>query len=508
LNGAFNAIVPMACVTAAGIAAMIAEAFREPGERMPIGGLGFVGLAGAAIASLLLWGRGAVSFGMVAADNFGLFVTMVLVVVGTLSIAISGPTIDREQLPMGEYYALLLFAVAGMILMATATDLLLIFLALEVLSLAVYVLTGIRRQSPLSTEAALKYFLLGAFSSAFFLYGIAFTYGLTGSTRLDRVGSLIAAQAMSPTPMQLLAVGLLLVGFAFKVAAVPFHMWTPDAYEGAPAAVTGFMSTGVKAAAFAAFTRVFLSAFEPLRGDWSVILWGIAAATMIVGTVVGVSQSNVKRMLAYSSIGHGGYLLVAMVAANDVGKGAILFYLLTYAITNLGAFGVIAVLDAGDRAERSGGGLRRAVERTAGIGSADDDLPALARRIPAAGRIHREMVRLQRGSEGRLQLAGDHRRVDQRRLGVFLFAHRGDDVHDAARQRRAGAADAGACRRRVGDFGDPAVLPRHSAGPSARPRRRFHRHNLLESTARDACRPSVSRAAATGDGRRAAARTS
>jgi NADH-quinone oxidoreductase subunit N len=350
LNGAFNAIVPMACVTAAGIAAMIAEAFREPGERMPIGGLGFVGLAGAAIASILLWGRGAVSFGMVAADNFGLFVTMVLVIVGTLSIAISGPTIDREQLPMGEYYALLLFAVAGMILMATATDLLLIFLALEVLSLAVYVLTGIRRQSPLSTEAALKYFLLGAFSSAFFLYGIAFTYGLTGSTRLDRVGSLIAAQAMSPTPMQLLAVGLLLVGFAFKVAAVPFHMWTPDAYEGAPAAVTGFMSTGVKAAAFAAFTRVFLSTFEPLRGDWSVILWGIAAATMIVGTVVGVSQSNVKRMLAYSSIGHGGYLLVAMVAANDVGKGAILFYLLTYAITNLGAFGVIAVLDAGDRA--------------------------------------------------------------------------------------------------------------------------------------------------------------
>src|SRR5262249_25844987 len=195
-----------------------------------------------------------------------------------------------------------------------------IFLALEVLSLSVYVLTGIRRQSATSTEAALKYFLLGAFSSAFFLYGIAFTYGVTGSTRLDRVGSLMAAQAMSPTPMQLVAVGLLLVGFSFKVAAVPFHMWTPDAYGGAPPAVTGFMSTGVKAAAFAAFARVFLSAFEPLRGDWSLVLWGLAAATMIGGTVIGVSQSNVKRMLAYSSIGHGGYLIVAMVAANDVGK--------------------------------------------------------------------------------------------------------------------------------------------------------------------------------------------
>src|SRR5262249_28113921 len=154
--------------------------------------------------------------------------------------------IDREHLPGGEYYALMLFSIAGMILMATATDLLVIFLALEVLSIGVYVLTGIRRGWATSTEAAMKYFLLGAFSSAFFLYGIALTYGLTGSTRLDRIGSLIAAQAMSPTPLQLGAVSLLLVGFAFKVAAVPFHMWTPDAYEGAPTAVTGFMSTGVK----------------------------------------------------------------------------------------------------------------------------------------------------------------------------------------------------------------------------------------------------------------------
>src|SRR5262249_6071074 len=161
--------------------------------------------------------------------------------------------------------------------------------------------------------------------SAFFLYGIAFTYGVTGSTRLDRIGSLIAAQAMAPTPMQRLAVGLLLVGFAFKVAAVPLHMWTPDAYEGAPPSVTGFMSTGVKAAALAAFARVFLSSFEPLRPLWEPIIWWLAAATMILGTVVGVAQTNVKRMLAYSSIAHGGYLLVALVSANDVGKGAILF---------------------------------------------------------------------------------------------------------------------------------------------------------------------------------------
>jgi NADH-quinone oxidoreductase subunit N len=345
MNGAFNAIVPMACVTAAAVAAMVAEAFREPGERMPIGGLGAVGLIGAAIAALLLWGRGAGSFGVVAADNFGLFVTMILVIIGLLSLALSGPTLEREQLPQGEYYALMLFAIAGMMLMATATDLLVIFLALEVMSLSVYVLTGIRRTSPAASEAAFKYFLLGAFSSAFFLYGIAFTYGLTGSTRLDRISSLMAAQPMAPTPMQLVALGLLLVGFGFKVAAVPFHMWTPDAYEGAPPTVTGFMSTGVKAAAFAAFVRVFLSAFGPLRADWSVVLWVIAAATMIVGTVVGVAQLNVKRMLAYSSIGHGGYLLVALLSANDLGKGAVLFYLLSYAVTNVGAFGVIALLE-------------------------------------------------------------------------------------------------------------------------------------------------------------------
>ncbi|PYR60539.1 MAG: NADH-quinone oxidoreductase subunit N [Acidobacteria bacterium] len=350
MMSSLNAIVPMTCVTAAAIAAMTAEAFREPGERMPIGPLGVIGLIGAAIASLALWNHNATSFGVVSADNFGLFVTWILIVVGVLSLAISAPTIERERLPQGEYYALMLFALAGMMLMAMASDLLVVFLALEVMSLAVYVLTGIRRDSAVASEAAFKYFLLGAFASAFFLYGIAFTYGLTGSTRLDRVGSLIAAQAMAPTPMQLLAVGLLLVGFAFKVSAVPFHMWTPDAYEGAPAAVTGFMSTGVKAAAFAAFFRVFLAAFEPLRADWWAIIWAIAAATMILGTVVGVAQTSVKRMLAYSSIAHGGYLLVALVSANDFAKGAVLFYLLAYAVTNLGAFGVLALLDDGERA--------------------------------------------------------------------------------------------------------------------------------------------------------------
>jgi len=349
LNTDIDAIVPMLCVTLAGLVTMIAEAFRRPGEKMPIGWLGILGLAGAAASSAVLWNRNAQGFGVIAADNFGLFVTLVLVVVGVLTIMFSSSVVTRDAIPAGEYYTLVLFALTGMIMMGTATDLLVIFIALEILSLAVYVLTGIRRDTPEGTEAAFKYFLLGAFSSAFFLYGIALTYGITGSTRLADVGSYLSAQSMTGNPLILIALGLLLVGFAFKISAVPFHMWTPDAYQGAPAIVTGFMSTGVKVAAFAAFARVFLSSFEPFKSDWTPLVAALAALTMILGTVVGVAQDSLKRMLGYSSIAHGGYLLVALVAANQLGKQAILFYLLSYAVTNLAAFGVIALLGTRDQ---------------------------------------------------------------------------------------------------------------------------------------------------------------
>ena len=349
-SSAITAIVPILCVTAAGIAAMLAEAFREPGERMPISGLGLVGLVGAAASAGLLWGRNATAFGVVAADTFGLFFVMVLVVIGVMTMLLSPRLVERENLPGGEYYALTLFALAGMMLMAMATDLLVIFLALEVMSLAVYVLTAIRRESAASVEGAFKYFILGGFSSAFFLYGIAFVYGIAHTTRLDRVGSALAGEAASHPTLSLVALGLLLVGFAFKVSAVPFHMWTPDAYEGAPTIVSGFMSTGVKAAAFAAFLRVMASGFEPLRASWFPVIWGMAAVTMILGTVVGVAQTNIKRMLAYSSIAHAGYILVGLAAANDIGRGAILFYLLAYGVTNLAAFGLLALLATPDRA--------------------------------------------------------------------------------------------------------------------------------------------------------------
>ncbi|MDO8834600.1 MAG: proton-conducting transporter membrane subunit, partial [Vicinamibacterales bacterium] len=243
-----NAIIPVICVVLAGLACIVAEAFRERQERMPIGGLGLIGLGGAAVSSILLWNTQAGSLGVVVADNFGLFINLVLIGVGVLTILYSSSILERDNLPAGEYYALVLFALSGMMLMAIATDLLVIFLALEVFSLAVYVLTGLRRQVAASTEGAFKYFLLGAFASAFFLYGMAFAFGQTGSTHLDNIGRTVAAQSMGDHPLWLAAMGLLLVGFGFKVAAVPFHMWTPDAYDGAPSIVTGFMSTAVKAA--------------------------------------------------------------------------------------------------------------------------------------------------------------------------------------------------------------------------------------------------------------------
>jgi NADH-quinone oxidoreductase subunit N len=342
---AYIAIIPIVIVVLSACAAMIAEALRHPGERMPMAGFGLIGLAGAAVASVVLWGTDSQAFGVVRSDNFALFINLVLCVIGVLTMLFSDEIVEREQIPPGEYYALTLFAISGMMMMAAATDLLVIFLALEVLSLSVYVLTGIRRSSAAGAEAAFKYFLLGAFSSAFFLYGVAFAFAVSGSTRLDDLGAVLSAEATgAPSLMALMAVGLLAVGFAFKISAVPFHMWTPDAYEGAPTIVTAFMSTGVKAAAFAAFLRVFLAPLEPLKDQWIPVLVVVAAATMILGTVVGVVQTNVKRMLAYSSIAHAGYLLLGIIATTDTGKAAVLFYLLAYAVSNLGALGIVALL--------------------------------------------------------------------------------------------------------------------------------------------------------------------
>lgn len=345
----FAAIAPMLIVTLAACAVLLAESFRTKDERMPFELLGLIGLVGAITASILQWHQEKVGFGVIVIDHYSIFFNVTIGAIGVLTILLSVGVADRDQIPVAEYYALMLFSIAGMMLMGSTRDLLVIFIALEILSLGVYVLTGIRRTSEAGAEAAFKYFVLGAFSSAFFLYGIALAYAVAGTTKLDELGMFVAGGSLNPNILLILAMVFLLVGFAFKVSAVPFHMWTPDAYQGAPTLVTGFMSTGVKAAAFAAFARVFLSALEPLRVDWLPVLSVIAALTMIVGTVVGVAQTNVKRMLAYSSIAHAGYLLVGLVAANTAGKAAILFYLVAYAATNLGAFGVLAALSTPDR---------------------------------------------------------------------------------------------------------------------------------------------------------------
>src|SRR4030095_16546497 len=260
----FATIVPVLIVTLSACAALLAEALRRKGERMPSGWFGLIGLTGATYTSIQQCGLDRVGFGVVLADDFALFMNVVLCAVGLLTILLSWGTAERDGLPSGEYHALVLFAIAGMMLMGSTNDLLIVFIALEIMSLGAYVLTGIKRNSEAGAEGAFKYFVLGAFSSAFFLYGIALTYAQTGSTKLDRIGLAVAASVNDPSVLLVMAMLLLLVGLAFKVSAVPFHMWTPDAYQGAPTLVTAFMSTGVKAASFAAFVRIFLSALEPL----------------------------------------------------------------------------------------------------------------------------------------------------------------------------------------------------------------------------------------------------
>ncbi len=351
--------------------------------------------------------------------------------------------------------------------MGATRDLLVIFIALEIMSLAVYVLTGIKRTSEQGAEAAFKYFVLGAFSSAFFLYGIALTYAAAGTTKLDEIGVRIAGAAQEPNILFILAMVLLLIGFAFKVSAVPFHMWTPDAYQGAPTLVTGFMSTGVKAAAFAAFVRVFLSAFEPLRLDWMPVLSAIAGLTMILGTVVGVAQSSIKRMLAYSSIAHAGYLLVGLIAATAAGKAAILFYLAVYAVTNLGAFGVLAALSTNDRPHddiRDFSGLWH--ERPGMAALLTIFLLSLGGFPPTVGFVAKWYIfnaAVQEASD----LARHSRRPDECRLRVLLPADRRADVHVGHGSRRPSAARAARRAHRHSRRDDRRLLPRLDAGSVA-----------------------------------------
>ncbi|MBW3594781.1 MAG: NADH-quinone oxidoreductase subunit N, partial [Actinobacteria bacterium] len=310
------------------------------------------GFVASIVFALVAWGEPELQFsGMIAADNFAVFSKVTLAVFGLLTVWLSREYLVRERIEESEFYALTMFAVAGMMLMSAASDLIVMFIALETFSLALYVMVGFRRRSLTSQESAMKYFLLGSFSSAFFLLGIALAYGAAGSTNFYSVApgapSLVGyINSTSPENMGLLvaATGFIIVGLGFKVAAVPFHMWTPDAYQGAPSPVTGFMAASSKLAGFAALVRVLDATLFPLRTDWRPLVIGIAVATMIVGSVVAVVQEDVKRMLAYSSIAHAGFVLTAIVATSGRGVSASLFYLATYGVTVLGGFAVVAVV--------------------------------------------------------------------------------------------------------------------------------------------------------------------
>jgi NADH-quinone oxidoreductase subunit N len=281
--------------------------------------------------------------GMLALDDFSLFFHALVLGIALLVVLLSTSYLRAIGADRGEYYALLCFSTVGMLGLVGSKDLIAVFVALEIMSVALYAMAGLRRDRPESQESALKYFVTGAFTSSFLLYGIALLYGATGSTALAQIGPALAGPGGQGV-LPLLGAGLLLVGFGFKIASVPFHMWAPDVYEGAPTTVTAFMSAGVKAAAFGALLRVFSEALLPLAGSWQPLVGALALLTMVVGNLGALAQSSLKRMLAYSSIGHAGYLLAALVAAPSIGNQAVLFYLVAYAAVNLGAFGAFAAL--------------------------------------------------------------------------------------------------------------------------------------------------------------------
>ncbi|HSB12200.1 MAG TPA: NADH-quinone oxidoreductase subunit N [Blastocatellia bacterium] len=359
----YHAILPETITASVAVLIMMIDALSRKIERRVAGAVSLMGVAGAAVAVVSLWGRnGETSFkGMIITDDFRLAFAMIFLIVTFLTVLISLRWVEDEGLPVGEYFALLMFATTGMLFMSAANDLVMIFLGLEITSISTYVLCGYRRRDLRSNESAMKYFILGSFSTAFLLYGIAFVYGATynpaaqpsATTNLLLIKQRIASGQLYSQEMLFAGAAMMIVGFGFKVATAPFHVWSPDVYEGAPTPVTAFLSTGSKAAAFASFSRVFILTFaatsiglssEALRSLQSSVtdaLVIMAILTMTVGNLVAIVQSNIKRMLAYSSIAHAGYALVGMVA-ND--WRAVAFYLLSYVLINIGAFGVIELI--------------------------------------------------------------------------------------------------------------------------------------------------------------------
>jgi NADH-quinone oxidoreductase subunit N len=363
-------ILPLTFLFGWACALLVADIWIPRHNKGLTAALAAVGLSIALGFALSQWPGQPPSFGgMVSVDGFAVFLNVLFLGSGLFGIALAYDYLKRMGLERGEYYILLLFSVGGMVLMASAADLIVVFLALELLSLPLYVLSGIARPRLDSEEAALKYFLLGAFSGGIILYGVALVFGATGSTALDVI---VAKVASGQAQMPLLTIGaaLALIGLGFKVALVPFHMWTPDVYHGAPSAVTAFMAVGAKAGGFAALLRVFVTALPEIAADLAPVLWVLAALTMILGNLVAIAQGNIKRLLAYSSIAHAGYILMALVPYGQseiapVSVASALFYLLAYAFTTFGAWAVVIAL-----------------EKVEGQGLSLDDYAGLGRKRP------------------------------------------------------------------------------------------------------------------------------
>jgi NADH-quinone oxidoreductase subunit N len=395
----FGPLLPELILVGFGLALLLIEAIFSRLSHAWLAGIALAGIVAAGWASAWLWNwtpkpsarDSAVLGGVVAADRFAVVSRMVLLAVAAVGIVFGDHYFRRTGEDRGEFYALILLCTSGMTLIASANNLIVVFLALEILSLSLYVLTGFSFRIT-AIEGAMKYFLLGAFSSAFFLYGIALAYGATDTVSITGIARSLGGR-LGDQSLALTAAGLLAVGFAFKVAAVPFHTWAPDAYQGAPTPVTAYMSAATKVAAFAALLRVFNVAFAPLQWDWTPFIWVLAAVSMVVGSVIALSQTDIKRMLAYSSVAQAGFILTGVTAAGQRGISASMFYLVAYAAMIVGAFGIV-MLVSGRGEERTSISSYAGLARThpALAGALTLFLASLAGIPPTAGFIAKVSV--------------------------------------------------------------------------------------------------------------------
>lgn len=350
------AIMPEIVLTTGICLLIIIDLFLSQEKKEKIGILSIIVLVITMLYTKGIAGKEVLTFSnMFIVDNYALFFKFVFLIIALLSIMLSLLYIQIEDINWGEYYCLILFATLGMMIITSGSDLISIYVGIELMALPLYVLAGFIKRDTKSIEAALKYFLLGAFSSGIILYGIALFYGLTGTTNLKGIADYLTTHQIISNPAVIFSLILMIAGFGFKIAAVPFHMWAPDVYEGAPTSITAFMSVGPKAAAFSALVRVFMVGFPLLKPHWEILIWVLAVFTMTIGNIVAIVQTNIKRMLAYSSIAQAGYILIGLIAGNEIGLASILLYILVYSFMNLGAFAVIILLcrkgERGDKIE-------------------------------------------------------------------------------------------------------------------------------------------------------------